>query len=143
MKYTLIHLNINSLLKMAICKYSYILSSFITNSEQISEAHRSTQKLDPYNILSHNPISSFNMHVLYHSAISIFQIHFVHSQDFPIAQTAKNLSAVQETWVLSLGQEDLLERRMATHSNILAWRIPWTEDSGRLQSMKSQRVGHD
>ena len=91
------HLNIHSLLKMAICKYSHILSSFITNSEQISEAHRSTQKLDPYNILSYNPISSFNMHVLYHSAISIFQIHFVHSQDFPIAQTAKNLSAVQET----------------------------------------------
>ena len=82
------------------------------------------------------------MHVLYHSAMSIFQIHFVHSQDFPVAQTVKKLSAVQETWILSLGQEDPLQRWVATHSSILAWRIPWTEDSGRLRSTGSQRVGH-
>ena len=55
----------------------------------------------------------------------------------------KNLSAMQETWVQSLGQEDPLEKRRATHSNILAWRIPWTEEPGRLQSMGLQRVGHD
>ena len=56
----------------------------------------------------------------------------------------KNLSARQETWVWSLGQEDPLEKRMATHSSILAWRIPWTEEPGGvLQSMGSQRVGHD
>ena len=53
----------------------------------------------------------------------------------------KNLPAVQETWVPSLGQEDPLEKRMATHSSILAWRIPWTKKPGRLQSMESQRVG--
>ena len=52
----------------------------------------------------------------------------------------KNLPAMRETWVWSLGQEDLLEKRMATHSSILAWRIPWKEDSGRLQSMESQKV---
>ena len=52
----------------------------------------------------------------------------------------KNLPAMQETWVRSLGQEDPLEKRMATHSNILAWRILWTEDLGELQSMESQRV---
>ena len=50
---------------------------------------------------------------------------------------------MQETQVRSLGQEDLLEKEMATHSRILAWEIPWTEEPGRLQSMMSQRVGHD
>ena len=55
----------------------------------------------------------------------------------------KNMPAMQETWVQSLGQEDLLEEGMATHSSILPWRIPWTEESGGLQSMGSQRVGHD
>ena len=55
----------------------------------------------------------------------------------------KNLPVMQETWVWSLGQEDSLEKEMATHSNILAWEIPWTEEPGRLQSMRSQRVGHD
>ena len=60
-----------------------------------------------------------------------------------IAQSIKNLSTVQETRVLSLGREDLLEKEMATHSNILAWGIPQTEEPGRLQSMGSQRVGYD
>ena len=55
----------------------------------------------------------------------------------------KNLSAVQETCVGPLGWEDLLEKEMATHSNILAWRIPWTKELGRLQFMGLQRVGHD
>ena len=60
-----------------------------------------------------------------------------------VAQAVKNLPAVQETWVRSLGQEDPLKKGMATHSSILAWRIPWTEEPGRLQSMGSQRVGRD
>ena len=55
----------------------------------------------------------------------------------------KNLPARQETWVQSLGQEDPLEKKMATHSGTLAWKIPWTEDLVRLQSLGSQRVGHD
>ena len=58
-----------------------------------------------------------------------------------IAQSVKNLPAVQETWVRSLGWEDPLEKEMATHSSILAWKIPWTEEPGGLQSMGSQRVG--
>ena len=62
---------------------------------------------------------------------------------FPGGSDVKNLPAIQETWVQSLGQEDLLEKEMATHSSILAWRIPWTEEPGRLQSMGLQRVGHD
>ena len=55
----------------------------------------------------------------------------------------KNLPAMQETWVRSLGWEDPLEKGMATHSRILAWRIPWREESGRPQSMGSQRIRHD
>ena len=60
-----------------------------------------------------------------------------------VAQRLKCLPAIWETWVRSLGGEDPLEKEMATHSSILAWRIPWTEKPGGLQSMASQRVGHD
>ena len=60
-----------------------------------------------------------------------------------VAQRLKLLPAVWETWVQSLGWEDSLEKEMATHSSILAWRIPWAEKPGGLQSMGSQRVGHD
>ena len=59
-----------------------------------------------------------------------------------VVQTVKNLPAVQETWVQSLDWEDPLEKGMATHSSILAWRIPWAEESGRLQRIGSQRVRH-
>ena len=60
-----------------------------------------------------------------------------------VAQTVKNPPAIQETWVQSLGWEDPLKEGMTTHSSILAWRIPWTGESDRLQSMGSQSVGHD
>ena len=60
-----------------------------------------------------------------------------------MAQQVKRLPEMQETWVRSLGQEDPLEKEMANHSSTLAWKIPWTEKPGRLQSMGSQRVGHD
>ena len=60
-----------------------------------------------------------------------------------VAQTVKNLTAMRKTLVPSLGREDLLEKDVATHSNILAWRIPWTEEPGGLQSMGSQRVWHN
>ena len=63
--------------------------------------------------------------------------------DFTIAQMVMNLPAMQEIWVQSLGQEDLLEKGMATHSSILAWRISWTEEPSGLQSTGSQRVRHD
>ena len=60
-----------------------------------------------------------------------------------MVQTIKNLPAMQETQVQSLGQEDPLEKEMAIHSSILAWEIPWTEEPGGLQSIGSQRMGHD
>ena len=60
-----------------------------------------------------------------------------------MAQKVKHLPAMQETWVQFLGWEDALEKGMASHSSILAWRIPWTEEPGGLKSMWSQRVGHN
>ena len=60
-----------------------------------------------------------------------------------MAQTVKNLSAMQETQGQYLGREDPLEKVMATHSGILGWRIPWTEEPGRLQSIRSQRIGQN
>ena len=62
---------------------------------------------------------------------------------FLVAQMVKNPPAMWETWVRSLVWEDPLEEGMATHSSILAWGIPWTEEPGRVHSMGSQRVGHD
>ena len=64
-------------------------------------------------------------------------------RDFPVAQTVKSLPAMQEASVQSLGWEAPLEKGMAICSRILAWRIPWTEGSGELQSMGLQRVGHE
>ena len=60
-----------------------------------------------------------------------------------VAQTVKSLPAIWETWVRSLGQEDPLQKEMATHSSTLAWEIPWMDEPGRLQSLGSQRVGRD
>ena len=70
----------------------------------------------------------------------LFQFEQGSNWFFLVVQMAKNLPATWETWVQSLGQDDLLEKRMATHSSILAWRIPWKEDPGGLQSMESQKV---
>ena len=68
---------------------------------------------------------------------------FLPSGIFLVAQMVKNLPAMQETWVRSLGQEDPLQEKMATHSSIFAWRIPRTEEPGGLQSVGSQRVGYN
>ena len=73
---------------------------------------------------------------------SIPQVHSLYRTSL-VAQLVNNLPAMQETWIRSLGQEDPLEKEMATHSSILAWRIPWTEEPGGLLSIGSHRVGHD
>ena len=80
-----------------------------------------------------------NSYALFFFFFYLFILYWV----IPVAQMVKNLPAIQETWVQSLGQEDPLEKEMATHSSILAWRIPWTEESGGLQSIESQRVRYD
>ena len=72
----------------------------------------------------------------------LFDVIYLHEPSL-VAQMVKNLSAMQETQVWCLGREDALEKRMATHSSILAWRILWTKEPGRLWSMGLQRVGHD
>ena len=75
----------------------------------------------------------------------IFKIALLRYKGFPGGSAVKNPPAIQEmqTRIRSLGREDPLEKEMATHSSILAWKIPWTEEPGRLQPMGSQRVGHD
>ena len=97
-----------------------------------------------------------------HVGVQLFQHHLLnrlslfHSAIFPlsksrwlcfgaslVAQMAKNLSTMQDTWVQSLGWEDSLEKGMATHSSILAWKIPWTGEPGRLQPMGFQRIRRD
>ena len=73
----------------------------------------------------------------------VFKVYISGNRFSLLARTVKNRHTMQESQVQYLGWEDPLEKGMATDSSILAWRIPWTEETGRLQSMGSQRVGHD
>ena len=75
--------------------------------------------------------------------LSVYYLPILKEGAFLVIQTVKHLPAMRETWVRSLGQEDALEKEMATHSNTLARKIPWTEEPSSLQSTGSQRVGHD
>ena len=75
--------------------------------------------------------------------ISIIIFDYNNLRTSLVAQTVKRLSTMRETLVRSLGEEDPLEKEMAIHSSTIAWKIPWTEEPGRLQSMGSHRVGHD
>ena len=74
---------------------------------------------------------------------SIILIVVIYTVGFPSGSAVKNPPAMQETWIQSLGREDPLEKEMATHSSILAWKIPRTEEPGGLESMGSQRVRHN
>ena len=76
-------------------------------------------------------------------AICLFAVMYILFGASLVAQRVKRLPTLWETWVQTLGREDPLEKEMATHSSTLAWIIPWTEKLGRVQSMGSQRVGHD
>ena len=93
----------------------------------------------------HRPNYSLYLHIdeCKDLRIRIFIVLSFSAVVFLVAQTVKRLPATQETWVQSLGQEDPLEKGMAIHSSILAWRIPWTEEPGGLQSMRSKRLGQD
>ena len=81
--------------------------------------------------------------LMMHSLLLRFEATLMHFLAPPGGSVVKNPPARLETWVRSLGREDPLEKGMATHSRILAWRIPWTEEPGGLQSIGSQRVRHD
>ena len=91
----------------------------------INEKRNLTYLLTSYKALQHNTML------------------IIHLNASLLAQVLKRLSTMQETWVRSLGLEDPLEKEMANHSSIVAWKITWTEEPGRLKSMGSQRVGHD
>ena len=77
------------------------------------------------------------------TSLSYLFLHSFNQRASLVAQTVKNLPAMQDTWIRPLSWEDPLEKGMATHSSILAWIIPWAEEPGRLQFMGSRRVGHD
>ena len=83
------------------------------------------------------------MSLEWYLAMILICISLIINEVFPVAQMVKSSPAMQETRVRSLGQEDPLEKGMAIHSSILAWKIPWTEETGGLQSTVLQRVGHD
>ena len=85
--------------------------------------------------LVHSTSSSTNVHLLFLTNSEIFRV--------VLSQMVKNLPALQETWVQSLGREDSLKKEIETHSSIHAWKILWMQEPGRLQSMGPQRVGHD
>ena len=92
------------------------------------------------------PLPTLSNVIRTHSPPLNFVPLFVGFVDLPGGSAVKNLPAMQETqemWVQSLGWEDPLEEEMATHSSILAWKIPWTEEPDGLQSMEFQRMGHD
>ena len=80
-----------------------------------------------------------------HSSTIAWKIPWTEESDRAslVAQTVKHLPTMRETWVRSLGWEETLEKETATHSSTLAWKIPWMKETGALQSMGSQRVGHD
>ena len=80
---------------------------------------------------------------IYNVCVCVQAMYMYIFQGFLGGSDGNNLPVMWETWVRSLGWEDLLEKGMATDSSILTWRIPWTEESGELQSMGLQRVGHD
>ena len=98
--------------------------------------------------LSHQGSPTDNSHswLMFHAGIPSFFWFIYRYPQFLyslVVQTVKSLPAMRETQVQSLGQEDPLEKEMATHSSILSWRIPWTEEPGGLESMGSQKVRHD
>ena len=85
----------------------------------------------------------FSVHVQLKPSLENFEHHFASVWASLVAQRVKRLPAMWETWVQSLDQEDLLEKEKAIHSSTLAWKIPWTDKPGRLQSIGLQRVRHD
>ena len=101
--------------------------------------------LSPIFPLHHQPLKLFHCQRSLFLSILCIVIIFIeyYTRNFLVAQRLKCLPPVWETWVRSLGREDPLDKKVATHSSILAWRIPWTEEPGRLQSTGSQRVGQD
>ena len=92
-----------------------------------------------------SPYFFFNLFSFYINKIFTIQLKPYQSIIWTslVAQMVKHLLTMQETWVRPLGREDPLEKKMATHSRTIPWKIPWTEEPGRLQSMGSQRVRHD
>ena len=89
------------------------------------------------------PLTLICICILVYECVYIIYIYMCVNMGFPHSSAVKSPPAVQELWVQSMGQEDPLEKEMATHSSFLAWEIPWTEETGRLRSMRVSKVRHD
>ena len=109
---------------------------------QYSGLENSMDCIAPGDTKSQTRLSDFHFHCHVH-AYKVLSGVLTRIGASLVAQRIKHLPAMQETQVRFLGWEDPLEKKMATHSSVLAWRIPWTEEPGGLQSTGSQRVGHD
>ena len=99
--------------------------------------------IDWFDLLAVQGLSRTFSNTSYFTSLNYLTLSKIYFGASLVAQAVKRLPAMQETWARSLGQEDPLEKEMATHFSIPAWRIPWTEEPGRLQSVGSQKVGHD
>ena len=99
--------------------------------------------IDWFDLLAVQGLSRTFSNTSYFTSLNCLTLSKIYFGASLVAQVVKCLPAMQETWARSLGQEDPLEKEMATHSSIPAWRIPWTEEPGRLQSVGLQKVGHD
>ena len=129
--------------------YTYLLSlssnSFMTLVQFLFPFYRENKRVVILNDLSQvTQLENGRARILTQVNLCIVFLSTIHTTWASlVVQTVKNLPAVLETQVRSLGQEDPVEKGMATHSSILAWRIPWTEEPGGLQPMGWQRVRHD
>ena len=115
-------------------------------SSSLCLSYKHSAKFESSKICQHIPLSQKYFLIAFTDITILNMVHILALgiiKNFPVDQRVKNLPAMQETRVQFLGPEDPLEKGMAIHSSILAWRIPWTEEPGGLQSMGLQRVGHD
>ena len=134
-----------------------VISGIISLFPKFPPIIYSRDYLLPIQILSWSNSTSFSIRLgkplkltdILHSVQSMMSVRLIVHLSCPsswtslVAQNVKRLSTMWETWVRSLGREDPLEKEMVIHSSAIAWKIPWTEEPDRLQSMGSQRVGHD
>ena len=130
-----------SFIPMAVAKDSFIWLAFSVQSKTLSHLAEIAATASSHSPLPH--YVRFKSDLIMPSLNSYSALLCLKYWASQVAHMVKNLCAMQETWVRSLGWEDPLEEGTATHSSILAWKIPWTEEPCRLQSMGSQRVGHD
>ena len=147
-KFSYIHGHVDMSLTLFVCMWGYVWKQKGTNQWIFRyKTHVSLESNYKTNLIVW--YLSIYLYVIYRYIWDIYiyipyisRYIYIYIWASPVAQMVKNVHEMQETWIWSLGWDDPLEKGMETHSNFLAWRIPWTEDPGGLQSVGLQRVGH-